>query len=178
VEVSLAVQVAADAIISGRRRQDQSNSLPYKWGYVTGVYLPGIAGFERVDLRGEFAINHIAGWPNYFYNHHIYTQGYTYKRRVMGHHMGTDSRDIFVEASYLIPERYGRVSISYDREEHNLSGAVHEKTDEIELKGVIELTKGFELRALYGFGRVKNLGGVPSDGKTINILTGELRYRF
>ncbi len=158
--------------------EDQRNSFPSKWAYITGVYLPGIAGLERVDLRGEFAIDHVSGDPNVWYNHGIYWQGYTYKRRIIGHHMGTDSRDIFVEASYLIPERYGRISLSYDREEHNLSGTVREKKDEFDLKGVVSLTKDLELRLLYGYGRVKNLGNVPSNGESINILTGELRYHF
>ncbi len=159
--------------------EDQRNSFPSKWAYLMGIYLPRIAGLERVELRGELAINHDdTNHPNVWYNHSIYTQGYTYKGRIIGHHMGTDSRDIFVEASYLIPESYGRISLSYDREEHNLSFTVREKKDEIELKGVIKLTKGLELKALYGFGRVKNVGNVPSGGKTINILTGELRYQF
>jgi hypothetical protein len=167
------IQLYLDAV-----GEDQRNSFPSKWGYISGIYLPRFAGLERFDLRGEFAINHIGGWPNYWYNHHIYTQGYTYKGKIIGHHMGTDSRDIFVEASYLIPDSYSRISLAYDREEHNLSGTVREKKDEFDLKGVINLTKDLELTALYGFGRVTNLGNVSSDEKTINIITGELRYRF
>jgi hypothetical protein len=90
--------------------------------------------------------------PNVWYNHHIYTAGYTYKGRIIGHHMGTDSKDFFVEASYLIPEKHGKVSISYDREEHNLSGTTRNlsptltphfrKKDEVALGAYFKLMKG------------------------------------
>ncbi|MEI8355911.1 MAG: capsule assembly Wzi family protein [Deltaproteobacteria bacterium] len=158
--------------------EDQRNSFPSKWAYLAGIYLPKIAGLERFDLRGEFSTNHIGEYPNVWYSHHIYTQGYTYKGRIIGHHMGSDSKDIFVEASYLIPGSYGRISLSYDREEHNTSLAVREKKDEIELKGIIQLVKGLELKAMYGFGSVKNVGNVPSDRQLINIFAAELMYRF
>ncbi len=55
-----------------------------------------------------------------WYDHHIYTSGYTYDGRIMGHHMGSDSRDLFAEISYRFNERGDSVAVAYDREEHNL----------------------------------------------------------
>lgn len=158
--------------------EDEAGGLPSKWAYLTGMYLPRVAGLERVDLRAEFATNHISGDPNVWYAHHIFGQGYTYKGRIIGHHMGTDSRDVFVEASYLIPERSGRISLFYDREEHNLSGSVREKKDEFGLNAGIRLTKEIELKASYGHGRVKNLGNIAGDDKEINRITSEITCRF
>lgn len=178
---------------------DQNNHLPEKWGYVTGIYLPRVAGLQRLELRGELAMNHIDGWPNYWYNHWLYTQGYTYQGRIIGHHMGTDSRDIFIEASYLLPGNYGRVSLSYDREEHNLSSTTsfygnmaeatpasladlgrveHSKTDEIRLKGIINLTERMQLRAFYSYSRLHNPGNLPLPSRALNVFEAELRYRF
>jgi hypothetical protein len=158
--------------------EDQRNSLPSKWAYVTGIYLPRLAGLDRVELRGEFAYNHDGTHPNVWYNHHIYTQGYTYRGRVIGHYMGTDSQDIFVQASYLLPKARGRVSVSYDRVEHNLSGAIRENKDEFILKTRFNVRKDLEIRALYGYGRVRNPGNVAGDPRSINIVEGELLYRF
>ena len=102
--------------------------------------------------------------------------------------MGTDSKDFFVEASYLIPEKYGKVSISYDREEHNLSGTTRNlsptlmphfrKKDEVALGAYFELMKGLELKASYGYGSFKNLGNTSGEDKNINIITGMIEYKF
>jgi hypothetical protein len=173
--------------------EDEAGGLPSRWAYLTGIYLPRLFNYYRIDLRAEYATNHIAGHPNYWYNHHIYTDGYTYKGRIIGHHMGTDSKDIFVEVSYLIPEKYGKVSISYDREEHNLSGTTSNpysgilsptlmphfrKKDEVTLGTCFELMKGLELKASYGYGSFKNLGNIPGEDKNINIITGMINYNF
>ncbi|GAB4388168.1 MAG: capsule assembly Wzi family protein [Thermodesulfovibrionales bacterium] len=102
--------------------EDESGGLPSKWAYLAGLYLPRILSLERVGLRAEVADNHIDGSPNAWYNHHIYRTGYTYKGRVVGHHMGTDSRDVFLEMTYEVPALDGRLRLAYDREKHNLSG--------------------------------------------------------
>lgn len=153
--------------------EDEAGGLPTKWAYLTGIYLPRLFNFERIDFRAEYAKT-----SNVWYKHHIYKSGYTYKGRIIGHHMGTDSKDIFMEVSYLIPERDGRLSISYDREEHNLSGAVREKKDEANLKIDIRITKDVDIKASYGYGRIKNMGNMPAEDKGINTVMGMISYNF
>ncbi|MFZ6016340.1 MAG: capsule assembly Wzi family protein [Nitrospirota bacterium] len=156
--------------------EDEAGGLPYKWAYLMGIYLPRILNFEGVSFRAEYATTHVSGSPNVWYTHHIYKSGYTYKGRIIGHHMDTDSRDIFMEISYFIPEKDGRISISYDREEHNLSGAIREKKDEANLKVDIKLTKDVEAMISYGYGRIKNLGNIPAEDRKINIISGMISY--
>jgi len=158
--------------------EDEAGGLPSKWAYLTGIYLPRIFNFEKIEFRAEYATNHVSGSPNAWYRHHIYTSGYTYKDRVIGHHMGTDSKDIFVESSYLIPEKSGRISVSYNREEHNLSGKVREKKDEGFLSINIRLKKGLEVKTSYGYGRVKNIGNIPGKDRKINTIIGMITYTF
>ncbi|MEW6214294.1 MAG: capsule assembly Wzi family protein, partial [Nitrospirota bacterium] len=158
--------------------EDEAGGLPYKWAYLTGIYLPRILKFERVDFRAEYATTHVSGSPNVWYTHHIYKSGYTYKGRIIGHHMGTDSKDIFMETSYRFPERKGRISIFYDREEHNLSGAIREKKDEANLMVNIGLTKGMEIKTSYGYGKIKNMGNIPAEDKEINTIMGMISYTF
>jgi hypothetical protein len=132
--------------------EDEAGGLTYKWAYLTGIYLPRILTLERLSLRAEYATTHVKGAPNVWYTHGVYGQdAYTYKGRVIGHHMGTDSEDLFLELTYLIPERDGRLSILYDIERHGLSGPSKERKDEISLRLEIKLLKGFYLRGLYGF---------------------------
>jgi hypothetical protein len=92
--------------------------------------------------------------------------------------MGTDAKDIFLEVSYLIPERNGRISIFYDREVHNLSGTVREKKDEFGMFGGFKLMKNVDLSASYGYGRIKNMGNIPTKDRKINIISGMISYTF
>jgi hypothetical protein len=158
--------------------EDEAGGLPYKWAYLAGIYLPRILSLERISMRGEYATTHVRGSPNVWYTHSIYTDGYKYKGRIIGHHMGTDSKDFFMELSYLMPEKSGRISISYDREEHNLSGAVREKKDEVTLKADIRLTKSVELEASYRHGKIKNMENIINKDKDVNAIMGMINYIF
>ena len=158
--------------------EDEAGGLPYKWAYLTGIYLPRILNFERIGFRAEYATTHVSGSPNVWYNHHIYHSGYTYKGRIIGHHMGTDSRDIFMETSYLFPERNGRISISYNRQEHGLSEAIREKKDKTTLKLDVGLTKNMGMKALYGYGRVKNFEKILANDREINTIMGMISHAF
>ena len=159
--------------------EDEAGGLPYKWAYLTGIYLPRILNFERVGFRAEYATTHVEGSPDVWYTHGIYSpKAYTYKGRIIGHHMGTDSKDIFLEVSYLIPERNGRISIFYDRQEHNLSETIREKKDEVDVNVDIKLAKDLKVKTSYGYGKIKNMGNIPGEDRKINIITGMISYNF
>jgi hypothetical protein len=158
--------------------EDEAGGLPYKWAYLAGIYLPRILSFERISLRGEYATTHVEGAPNVWYTHGIYTDGYKYKGRIIGHHMGTDSKDIFLEVSYLIPERNGRISIFYDRQVHNLSETVREKKDEVAVRVDIKLAKDLKVKTSYRYGKIENIGNIPAEDRKINIIIGMISYNF
>jgi hypothetical protein len=155
--------------------EDEAGGLPTKWAYVTGIYLPRLLNLERIGFRAEYATDHVPGHPNVWYHHHIYTAGYTYEGRIIGHHMGTDSKDIFLEASYLIPRKNGKLSLFYDREEHNLSHRTREKKDEVGLTADLEIMKGLKLEASYRHGSFKNFDNIAGEDREINIITGMIR---
>ena len=72
--------------------EDEAGKLPSKWAYLTGLYLSRVLDFERIGFRAEYSNNHISGYPNVWYNHHIYQTGYRYEGRIIGHHCSRDSR--------------------------------------------------------------------------------------
>lgn len=158
--------------------EDEAGGLPSHWAYLTGVYLPRILNLERISLRAEYATTHVEGHPNVWYNHHLYTEGYTYKGRIIGHHMGTDSKDIFMELSYHIPERDGRISISYDIEEHNLTGIIRQRNNEATLKISLRLKKDLKAKVSYGYGRITNAGNISDMSEKINKVMGMIEYTF
>ncbi|HSV98635.1 MAG TPA: capsule assembly Wzi family protein [Sedimentisphaerales bacterium] len=103
--------------------EDEAGGLPSNWGFLYGLQFNDILKTGRTDLRIEYANNHVKGKPNVFYNHSIYRSGYTYEDRVIGHHMGTDSSDLFVELSHYLTEDLV-VDLAFNRQTSNL------KTDE------------------------------------------------
>ena len=75
---------------------------PTARAYLFGAYVDEPFRIKDFDLRVEYATtareNRVpsAQW----YRHHIYTSGYTYKGRVIGHHMGPDATDLFIRGQY------------------------------------------------------------------------------
>jgi len=158
--------------------EDSAGWEPSRRGYIGGIYLPRIPGSDRVDFRSEFAYNHVSQEPNYWYNHYIYTQGYTYKGRIIGHHMGTDSRDIFVAASILVSPLLEKISAYYDREEHNLSFPVRETKDEIGVGVTLRPRSDVDLKVFYRNARVENMGNVPGASENLSQVSAEVQYAF
>jgi hypothetical protein len=137
--------------------EDEAGGWPSKWAYLWGVYLPRTLGLERLGLRAEYATDHVSGSPNVWYNHHIYASGYTYDGRIIGHHMGTDSRDLFLETTWLMPEVGGSLSLAYDREKHNLSGNSRPEITEYSVSGKMGITGDLTLEGRAAFGRIKDV---------------------
>ncbi len=154
--------------------EDSAGGIPLKRAYLAGVYLPRILNFDRVSFRGEYATTYVRKRPNVWYNHHIYRDGYRYYGKIIGHHMGTDAKDIFLELSYLIPEYNGKISFSYDKEERNLSRVTKEKKEEFLIKANIRVKNGIYLEAMYGNGKIKNVGKSTS----VNLIGGSITYVF
>lgn len=150
--------------------EDSANKLPVKWAYLSGVYFPRILNFERLGLRVEYTNTHVKKRPNVWYRHHVYTSGYTYIGRIIGHHVGTDSRDIFIELSYLIPEKGGKISVFYDRQDHNLSGPVKRKINEFGFKLTGEIMQRLKMSMVYQYGN--------TDRESVNKIAIGLRYEF
>ncbi len=158
--------------------EDSVGIRPVQWAYIYGIYLPRILSLERLEFRYEWAETYDRHEPSSWYTHHIYPEGYTYKDRIIGHHMGTNSRDNFLELSYRIPERNARISLAYDIEEHEISTPVREKKDGTFVKIDAGLTDKLRINAAYGYGRIKNPGNILTDTLKVNIVEAGVEWRF
>jgi hypothetical protein len=92
--------------------EDEAGGLPSRFAYLWGIYLPRLLGLERLELWGEYATTDIGGHPGYWYSHHIYTDGYTYKDHILGHYIGSDAKDLFVRGRYNLDN--ASVTLSYE----------------------------------------------------------------
>ncbi len=100
--------------------EDEAGGIPSNWGALYGLQLNDLLKTGRTDFRIEYAENHVDGKPNVFYTHGLYQSGYTYKGRIIGHYMETDSRQVFLHLSHYLTADL-LVNLMYDRQTHDLS---------------------------------------------------------
>lgn len=88
--------------------EDEAGGLPSKTAYLAGIYLPHLGSY---DLRVEYADITNEVW----YSHGLYSSGYTYEGRILGHHVGGGGRDIFLEMGIIKGNRLnGRINMDYE----------------------------------------------------------------
>lgn len=85
---------------------------PYKFAYIYSLYLPRILKLHNLELLIEYATTTYKQ-KGLWYNHHIFTQGYTYNGDIIGHYIGSDAKDVFVKATYNLDDT--RLDLSYER---------------------------------------------------------------
>lgn len=95
--------------------EDEAGYLPSKWGRLYGVS----TSFGKINLILEYANNSVKNAPRSFYVHGVYQSGYTYKGRIIGHHMGTDAEDLYLNINYDLG--IAILELEYDRENSDLS---------------------------------------------------------
>lgn len=153
--------------------EDSAGNFPTKWAYLGGIYLPRILSFEPISIRVEYATTHVPNRPNVWYNHHIYTAGYTYYGRIIGHHMGTDSKDLYVEIEYLFQKMPMSVNVYLDKEKHSLSNQIKPEVKEYGLKINLNLTKDIKMNLSF-----TQLETTKNFGDNLKVFTTELIYKF
>lgn len=150
----------------------------YRYASLCGIYLPRIFGLAPVELRAEYARNHVRNTPYAWYVHGIYTAGYTYRGMIMGHHMGTASRDLFLELSWLLPEKSVRISLSLDWETHDKVAAVTEKITEIGINATSPISKRLEVMATCAYAKIENSVSNAGSKRSAREFSSMVRYEF
>jgi hypothetical protein len=154
--------------------------LPRYWAYLYGLYLPQVLTIERLEFRLEWArtFDSRADKPTSWYLNNIYTAGYTYNGSIIGHHMGTDSRDLFMELTCRVPEKNARISLAYDRMEHNLSFDVNEREHELSIRTLLTVAKTVDLDLTYGYAWIDNAGNTAGVEQRVHSAAGMVTKRF
>ena len=134
---------------------------PSKKAILAGVYLPRLEPRGRVGLRLEYADLDYQENGSSWYRHHIYVSGYTYKERIMGHHVGGQARDYSAEVMTFIPGGV-TLSLGYDYERRGIGQLVEEKHHQPSLRLDWQAHDQFTLSIRYTFDQVENFGFDPS----------------
>ncbi len=125
--------------------EDEAGGFPSKWSYQLGLQLSDILRTGRTDVRFEYADTH-----EVLYLHSIYASGYTYKDRLIGHHVGPDARDLFVQLAHYLTDDLV-VDIGLDQRTHNLSLPDHARVNSLELDVTYFPVSDWQVRAGYRY---------------------------
>ena len=155
--------------------EDQSGGgFPTRWAAMGGIFLPSIGNAKKADFRIEYSDILTSRRP-VWYLHPDYP--HEYRGRILGHHMGTDADDIFIEAHYfLLPSSYLEANVDFtrrdfpgpDREEiWRWSGAI-----------IGWLTKNLRAEGRLVFEDVSNENGVAGRDENDFVFRAALSYQY
>ncbi|MDI6784747.1 MAG: capsule assembly Wzi family protein [bacterium] len=150
--------------------------LPSRWAWLYGVTLGDIGLTGKNDLRIEYANNHISKHPNYWYSHPVYTSGYTYYGRIMGHGMGTDSEDLYINWVHFFNAAW-RGSLVYDLQRHGLSDTEPAKVQYLEPQLTYYGKNNLTISAAYRYEK-EAAGSKQGTDQTKQILFLNTTYSF
>ena len=158
--------------------EDEADYHFTKDGYLMGMYLPDLLHHGTTDLRVEYANNHVADNPDVWYTHGLYTSGYTYHSQIIGHHMGTDSSDLFVRLTHLLKPRL-EWGLQWEEERHGLSS--QPPRPELERIGT-DLTyrssAHWQVSGRYEYERVSTINSVSGDNSRNHLVELQLEWWF
>jgi hypothetical protein len=162
-----------------------------KWGILLGFYYVDPFSIPDTDLRLEYTFVN-----QYTYTHEPMDTTYTHYGAVIGHHIGADADDLFIDVRHWFTDKL-RVAISYELERHgegnvNKPHPKNAPTDEEWefLSGVTESTNSLSLGFSYAvIGRyfadlkyttswVKNVSNKLGENSTRHQFILEGSYRF
>lgn len=169
-DVSLMLPLGQRAPVSSVRLyadlagEDEAGYLPSKWGGLMGLQVSDILRTGRTDLRIEYANNHVPGSSNVFYTHGLYP--YTYEGRVIGHHMGTDASDLFIQLSHYLTNDM-LLDVTYDKAVQGLSSEPRQTTDQLGFDLTFFAEDKWRLSAGYRYESGPKDGQNPHDDNQI-----------
>ena len=157
--------------------------VPEKWGYLGGVFLPAILGSAAFDLRFEFATNSTGNYGTWWYTHPSYP--HDYKGRYLGHPMGTDAQDLFVEGHwFFLPSTYLELNWTSTTRYYGSGtiyytpGAAEERINRIGASFIGWFTKAVRIQALLEAIQIKNEGGAPGKNASDFGLEVALSWQY
>ncbi len=155
--------------------EDQSGTgWPKEWAYMAGIFLPSIGGNKKADLRVEFAYNKRSRF-GIWYRHPDYP--YRYRGRIIGHHMRTDGKDLFLEAHYfLLPSSYLEGNVDFTQ--RDFPGPEREKTWRVSGAIVAWLTKNIRAEGRVAFEDVSNENGVSGRNESDFVIRTTFSYQY
>lgn len=149
-----------------------------KPGLLFGLFIPNLLYSHGTDLRVEYATLHRT-----WYQHAIYTSGFTFKGRILGHHVGGDGRDLYVRLTHRFSPDF-LIGFDVDLERRGNSGLSkppERRTEQRVSPGLdlsYRLSKPLALFTAYRLDLVQDRGFVEGKDGIDHLLQLQLTYSF
>jgi hypothetical protein len=123
--------------------EDEAGGLPSKWSYLLGLQFNDILRTGRTDVRIEYTDTH-----EVLYRHSLYTSGYTYDDRVIGHHVGPDAHDMFIQLSHYLTDDL-IADVAFNRQRFRVSSGGQPWMNTVECNLTYFPSSDWQVRAGY-----------------------------
>jgi len=132
--------------------EDEAGFFPSKGAYIVGAYFPGL--FQNY-FRVEYADITDPSW----YVHSVYQSGYTYKKQILGHHVGRGGSDLYFEQGIVSHEnKRGKITFDYQERGVNIQPVV-ERHYQVGTTWEFEINKAIipgRIKATLVYERIQN----------------------
>jgi hypothetical protein len=153
---------------------------PSKWAWLGGVFLPSIGDLKETDFRIEFADTYdSANGRGIWYRHAASNGGYahSYRRQILGHHLGTDARDLFLETHYFfVPSSY--LELNVDLTQRFWPGPAREDSRRISAGFVHWFSRNVRAEGRLAYERISNEGGISGNDSRETSIQAALAYQY
>ena len=153
---------------------------PSKWAWLGGVFLPSIGDRKEMDLRIEFADTYdSANGRGIWYLHGASNGGYAhiYRGQILGHHLGTEARDLFLETHYFfLPSSY--LELNADLTQRFWPGPAREDSRRISAAFIHWFSRNVRAEGRLAYERVSNGGGISGNDSRNASIQAALAYQY
>ncbi len=150
---------------------------PSNLAFLGGGFFPDIFGVSGLDLRLEWASNRVPSKPDVWYNHSIFTDGYTIRGRIIGHHMGTQGEDWFARLSQSF-EDGSVIGAQLDIERHGVGFSNVETKYEGQMDFAYPVENNTQMGMFYRVQRYHNARNLIGATRTNHIFGLVMVKRF
>lgn len=151
--------------------EDEADAWITNHAFLWGVYLPRLEPTGRVTLRLEVAdLGHVDANSPLWYRHGIYRSGYTYRRSLLGHHVGGGGRDYAGELCFTVTPRVA-ATLALDVEERGLDQPYRETHVEPSLRLDWEVAEALRCHLSAAYDRVRHADFTASGREEHVLLT-------
>lgn len=128
---------------------------------IFGAFIDEPFWLKNTDFRIEWANTaRNADWGPSWYHHFVYSTGYTYESKIIGHHMGADSQDLFARAEYHLDSGTD-LGFEFDRERTDIHSSEKRRKDWYAAD--VSYPVNGDITLSGGAGLEKDLSGGPSN---------------
>lgn len=154
--------------------EDEAGHFFSKTAWLAGIGLTRLEPSGRLTMSVERAdFTTYPGW----YQHGIYASGYTYRGKVLGHHVGGGGKDLRVAAEMQLPAAL-ELGVAWDMEKRGSNLPQPEEHQQWFLSGGWHPNAFFSMRAFYARDQIEHAGFVPGRSVREQLLAMEFNGRW